>query len=106
MSKIPKIGEIFDGKYEILEILGSGGIGTVFKALQLDCKRILALKILHEDTASDEEYRARFVREAQALSQVRHQNIVNVYHLGISPNEAPYMTMEYVAGKTIRAILN
>ena len=106
MSSIPKIGEIFDGKYEILEILGSGGIGTVFMALQLDCQRLLALKILHEGAALDEEYRARFVREAQALSQVRHNNIVNVYHLGVSENEVPYMAMEYVAGKSIRAILN
>jgi len=106
MSNILKIGEIFDGKYEILEVLGSGGIGTVFKALQLDCKRILALKILHEDAAFDEEYRARFVREAQALSQVRHKSIVNVYHLGVSATGIPYMAMEWVAGKSIRAILN
>lgn len=57
MSTCLKVSEIFDGKYEILELLGSGGIGTVFKALQLDCKRVLALKILHENTASDEEYK-------------------------------------------------
>ena len=102
----PKVGEIFDGKYEILEILGSGGIGRVYKALQLDCQRILALKILYEETAADEELKERFVREAQALSQVRHENVVSVYHLAVSANGMPYMAMEYVAGKSIRAVLN
>lgn len=106
MSNIPRIGEIFDGKYQILEILGNGGAGAVLKALQLDCKRTLALKILYENTALDAEYRARFVREAQALSQVQHDNIVCVYHLGVTANAVPYMAMEYVDGKSIRAILN
>jgi hypothetical protein len=100
-----KTGDIFDGKYELLELLGSGGIGTVYKALQLDCGRLVALKVLHEHTAADEEYRSRFVREAQALNKLSHANIVTVYHLGMSSGMQPYMAMEYLEGESVRSVL-
>ena len=106
MSDIPKVGDIFDDKYEILEILGSGGNGTVYKALQLDCQRIVALKILHLQTASDEEYRARFLREAKSLSAISHPNIITVYHMGLSAANLPYLAMELVEGKSLRAVMN
>lgn len=99
-------GDIFDDKYELLETLGSGGIGTVYKARQLDCDRIVALKILHPHIAVDEEFRIRFMREAQALSRLSQVNIVTVYNLGIYNESLPYMAMEYVKGQSLRSTLN
>jgi serine/threonine protein kinase len=106
MNDYLKTGGIFDDKYELLEVLGSGGVGTVYKARQLDCGRLVALKILKESAATDDEYRARFLREAQALSKLSHVNIVTVYHLGFSVHSLPYLAMEYLNGQSVRAVLN
>lgn len=100
------VGDVFDDKYELLAELGSGGIGTVYKARQLDCNRIVALKILHPHIAIDEEFRIRFMREAQALSRLSHVNIVTVYSLGVFQESTPYMVMEYLPGRSLRGLLN
>ena len=106
MSEIPQIGQIFDAKYKIEELLGSGGNGSVFKALQLDCNRVIALKVLH-DFAKEQNYdRVRFIREAQALSKISHPNIVTIYNLGISSSNVPYMAMEHVEGESLRSMMN
>lgn len=99
-------GAIFQGKYELLSVLGAGGVGTVYKARQLDFDRVVALKILHPDVAADDEYKARFLREAQSLSLLKHPNIVTVYHLGSTDQGVPYLVMEYISGKSVRALLN
>ncbi len=106
MQAPPKIGDLFDDKFELLEILGSGGIGTVFKARQLDCDRIIALKVLHPQIASSSEIKNRFLREAKTLSRLQDSGIVTVYHLGISYTELPYMAMEFIEGKSIRKLLS
>ncbi len=106
MNSKLKLDKIFDDKYELLEELGSGGIGTVYKALQLDCNRLVALKVLHQYAAEDEEYRSRFLREAQALSKLSHANIVTIYHFGNTSAQVPYLAMEYLNGQSIRAVLN
>lgn len=105
MSTILKVGDVFDDKFEIQAVLGSGGIGTVYKARQLDCDRIVALKILHYHAALDEEYRARFLREAQSLNKLSHANIVTVYHLGLS-SDVPYLVMEYLQGKSVESLIS
>ncbi|MBX9687450.1 MAG: serine/threonine protein kinase [Candidatus Obscuribacterales bacterium] len=101
MSRLLRPGEIFNERYELLETLGSGGLGTVFKALQLDCGRIIALKILHADLASDADLRRRFLLEARALNSLKHANIVTVYHIGISGEGLPYLAMEFIKGKSL-----
>lgn len=101
-----KAGDIFEEKYEILEVLGAGGVGTVYRARQMEFDRIVALKILHPDKAADQDFATRFVREAQALSKLHHVNIVSVYHLGVSSSGLSYMAMECVIGKSIRSLLD
>ena len=100
------IGEIFDERYELIELLGAGATGTVYKALQLDCKRIVALKILPEKIFSDEQTETRFLQEAKALSQLSHVNLVAVYHLGCTQNGRLYLAMEYIKGKTLQSVLD
>jgi serine/threonine protein kinase len=103
---VPRVSEIFEQRYELLEVLGSGGIGTVFKARQIDANRLLALKILHAEIRDDQEFKARFLREAQSLNKLRHPNIVTLYHLGISEDGLPYIAMELINGVPLRKLLS
>lgn len=104
-SSIPRINEIFEQKYEILEILGSGGLGTVFRARQIDAERIIALKVLHQHVAEDEEFQKRFMREAMALSKLSDAHIVTIYHLGVSEAGLPFIAMELVEGNTLNQLI-
>jgi serine/threonine protein kinase len=101
-----KSGELFEQRYELLETLGVGGIGTVFKARQVDSNRTVALKIMHTEFAEDEVFQKRFLREGRSLNKLSHPNIVSVYHLGISEQGLPYLVMELVEGESLRRIIN
>lgn len=104
-ASTPKVTEIFEQRYQLLEQLGSGGIGTVFRARQIDADRLIALKVLHPNFAEDEEFKTRFLREAQSLNKLHHPNIVTLYHLGLSEDGVPYLAMELIEGITLRNLL-
>src|SRR5439155_11500721 len=87
--------------YVLLERIGSGGMGTVYRAVQRSLEREVALKILARRASKHERYRARFLQEAKLLAQLRHANLVKVYDIGES-NGHLYFAMEYVRGKTAR----
>lgn len=70
------IGTVFAEKYEILSLLGEGGMSKVYKARHKFMKRIVAVKLLHEDVTSDTTAKARFQQEAEAASALNHQNVV------------------------------
>lgn len=103
--QFPKVGEIFEERYELLEILGSGGIGIVYKALQTDAGRVVAIKMLQQRLSQDETVKRRFVREAQVLNKLKHENIVTVYHLGETNSSMLYLVMEYIEGVSLRSLL-
>ena len=105
MIEHPRAGQIFLQRYEIIEHLGSGGVGTVFKARQIDADRIIALKFLHQELAEDPATKARFIREAKALNKLQHDKIVSVYHLGETDNGLPYLAMEYIQGISLRSLI-
>jgi tRNA A-37 threonylcarbamoyl transferase component Bud32 len=88
-------------KLEILELLGQGGMGAVYKARQRSLNRIVALKIIRPDNAADPSFGSRFEREAQALAQLNHPNIVTVHDFG-HEGELYYLIMEYVDGVNLR----
>ena len=92
------------GNYEILSELGSGGMGEVYKARELELGREIAIKILREETAKDAERLRRFDQEARAASALNHPNIVTVYEIG-NHDGTPYIAMEYVKGVTLREML-
>lgn len=102
---VPKAGEVFEERYELLEMLGVGGIGTVFKAKQIDSGRFIALKIMHSGFAEDEIFKQRFLREGRSLNNLSHPNVVGVYHLGVSTNGLPYLAMELIEGQPLRRLL-
>src|SRR5439155_8010153 len=89
---------------EILEFIGQGGMGCVFKARQPQLNRFVALKVLPEALAQDPEFSARFVREALALAALNHPNIVTVHDFGQSGGFF-YLLMEFVDGVNLRQAL-
>ena len=92
------------GHYQIVEQLGAGGMGEVFKARDTRLNRIVAIKILPADRVADPDRKQRFVQEAQAASALNHPNIVIVYDIN-SEDGIDYMVMECVAGKTLDALI-
>lgn len=97
------IGKIID-RYKIVDKLGEGGMGTVYKAEDSTLNRLVALKTLSPHLAENEEARERFIREAQAASALNHPNITTVHDF-LDSDDQHFICMEYVEGKTIRDIL-
>ena len=89
------------GRYKILELLGSGGMGTVYRARDGRLTRDVALKVLLPHVAADAEALARFEREVQAVAPISHPNLVKIYEFG-HENEKVFATMELVTGPTLR----
>ena len=99
----PFVGRTFDG-YRVEEVIGRGGMGTVYKAHQLSLGRPVAIKVLPEDLAQQEQFLERFHREADALSRLSHPNVVTVFDRGEVDGQ-PYLAMEYVEGTSLRDIV-
>lgn len=93
------------GKYRILEPLGHGGMAWVYRAYHPQLDRYVAVKLLRSDLVEDEEFLARFQREARAVANLRHPHIVQVFDFDVH-DDAYYMVMEYLQGDTLTARLN
>ncbi|MGI8907860.1 MAG: protein kinase domain-containing protein [Candidatus Sumerlaeaceae bacterium] len=94
--------EMIAGKYEVLQTIGRGGMGTVYKAVQRNLDRVVAIKMLSEELASDPEFRARFQQEATVVARLSHPNIVAVYD--IEPHNHTFcIIMEYLDGENLQA---
>ena len=97
------IGRLLDNRYEILEVIGSGGMAVVYKARCHRLNRLVAIKILKDDYLEDEDFRRRFHAESQAVAMLSHPNIVSVYDVSTSISmEADYIVMELIEGITLK----
>ena len=94
------LGTTLDDRYEIQEIIGSGGMAVVYKATDNRLHRSVAVKILRDELAADEEFRRRFQTEAQAVAMLSHPNIVSVYDVSHSES-VEYIVMELIEGVTL-----
>lgn len=97
------VGAVF-GRYQLERLLGEGGMGVVYAARHQDLGKLAALKILHERYDASEQVRVRFLREGQAVSRIRHPNIVDVYDVGADADRA-YLVMELLEGEDLRSLL-
>jgi ligand-binding sensor domain-containing protein len=93
------------GRYELKTLLGEGGMGKVYQAIDIKTKRVFAIKLLHSALLNDRENRRRLANEGQLLREFSHPNIIKVYEVGES-NEQVYLVMEYLSGKTLKEYLN
>ncbi|MCL1816160.1 MAG: protein kinase, partial [Clostridiales bacterium] len=95
------IGKLFNNRYLIQEKLGSGGTAIVYKGQDTLLNRMVTVKILREEYASNDEFVRRFRREAQAVASLSHGNIVAVYDVGYEEN-MHYIVMEFVEGQSLK----
>jgi tetratricopeptide (TPR) repeat protein/TolB-like protein/predicted Ser/Thr protein kinase len=97
-------GFVFGGRYEILRVLGQGGMGAVYQARDRELDRIIALKVIRPELATDPAILARFKQELILARNITHKNVVRIYDLG-EANGIRFITMEYVDGDDLRTLL-
>ena len=92
-------------RYEVLDVLGKGGMGVVLKARHLKLSKLVAIKVLDKAMLVDEGSRTRFEQEAKAGSGLSHPNLVTVFDFGFGKGNEPYLVMEYVEGRSLSDVL-
>ena len=97
-------GEVLAGRYEILQLLGEGGMGAVYKARDRELDRFVALKLIRRELSSNPAIVARFKQELLLSRQVTHKNVIRIYDLGDSDG-IKFITMEFVEGEDLRALI-
>ncbi len=105
MSEVDLTGRVIAGRFEIVEHLGTGGMGTVYKAQHITLPRTFAIKILREELAEDEGFIERFRREAIAASRVEHPNVIYITDFGKTEAGEVYLIMEYLQGVGLDQVL-
>jgi serine/threonine protein kinase len=98
------IKQALGSRYEIQSVIGKGGMATVYKAIQKSLNRPVALKVIHQNLAHDEEFISRFLREAQVCASLNHLNIVTIYDVD-SVGTVHFISMEYLEGMTLRDLI-
>jgi len=102
VDKDPLVGTRLGDRYEIVSVIGRGGMGVVYKARQEQMDKLMAIKMLHSHMVSDSEAVKRFYREAKTVSQVRHHHIVTLYDFGMSAQGQPFLVMDYLEGMSLK----
>jgi eukaryotic-like serine/threonine-protein kinase len=97
-SPVPLVGQILDGRYEIVRLLGRGAMGSVYLARQVRLDRPVAVKVLNPDLPVHARARRRLHREARAVGRISHPNVVQVHDYGQTAAGSPYLVMEYIKG--------
>lgn len=101
----PLLGRAIVGKYRLLEVLGSGAMGTIYKAEQTNLSKEVVIKLLHRHLLSDPELTQRFHREAKAASRLNHPNCVQIIDFGETDDGSLYIAMEYIPGDDLATLL-
>ena len=95
------VGEVLNGRYRLVEKIGEGGMGSVYRGIQEPVERPVAIKVLRSDLASNKEVVRRFFNEARVVSRLRHPNTVTLYDFGQSAAGDLYIAMEFLTGKCL-----
>jgi serine/threonine protein kinase len=99
------IGTVIDGRYEILQCVGEGGMGVVYKARQKSIDRLVAIKMLSSTLAKDKSWVQRFYNEAKACSRLHHPNTIRMFDFGQSADGQLFMAMEFLDGDSLRQVI-
>jgi len=100
-----RVGDMIGGRYRVERLLGAGGMGQVVEALHVELERVVAVKVLHEEWAKDEDSARRFVREARVVATLSNEHVVRIFDLGRTPEGAPFIVMERLEGQDLGAVL-
>ena len=103
-AAVLQIGDVLGGRYEILQLLGEGGMGAVYKAADRELDRFVALKVIRPELASNPSILARFKQELLLAHQVTHRNVIRIYDLGEAEG-VKFITMEFIEGRDLRSII-
>jgi eukaryotic-like serine/threonine-protein kinase len=106
VNQDPFVGKVIDGRYEIQTRIGEGGMGVVYKARQTPLDRVIALKMLNSQMATDPNWVQRFYNEAKACSRLQHPNTIRMFDFGQTPDGRLFMTMEFLDGVSLRDALS
>ena len=100
-------GEMIDGRYQLESLIATGGMASIYKAIDMRLDRSVAVKIMHPHLANDEEFVQRFIREAKATAAITHPNVVAIQDQGWNTGGSPavFIVMEYIDGFTLRDLL-
>lgn len=101
----PMLGVVVDGRYEIMTLLGEGGMGRVYRARHRALGKEFALKVLRTELANEAAVPERFLREARAAAAISHPSVVKITDFGVFPDGAPYFVMELLEGRSLAALL-
>jgi eukaryotic-like serine/threonine-protein kinase len=105
VTQDPFVGKVIDGRYEIQARIGEGGMGVVYKARQISIDRVIALKMLNQQMAGDQQWVQRFYNEAKACSRLQHPNTIRMFDFGQTQDGRLFMTMEFLDGAALRDVL-
>lgn len=104
-GKVSFAQKVVGDRFEVLDIVGQGGMGSVYKVRDSNTDRIVALKLLKPELCEDKAVLKRFLQEAASLSELDHENIVCVYDHGITDDGAPFLIMQYLDGETVADLI-
>ncbi|MDR3617476.1 MAG: serine/threonine-protein kinase [Candidatus Obscuribacterales bacterium] len=102
IERDPLVGQKLSDRYEVVSVIGRGGMGVVYKVRQEYMDRYMAIKMLHSHMVADSEAVKRFFREAKTVSQVKHHHIITLYDFGMSKLGQPYLVMDYLEGVSLK----
>jgi serine/threonine-protein kinase len=105
LRKKDLVGQVVDGRYRVIERLGAGGMGTVYRVEHTEIRKSLALKVLLPELVDTEDMFKRFRQEAKAASSIGHPNIVEISDFGTLPDGSPFFVMEYLQGHDLASML-
>src|SRR6478609_571760 len=98
-------GDLIAGKYEVIKLIGSGGMGYVVSAMHVELGEVVALKFLRPEALQIEELVERFAREARAAAKIRSEHVARVFDVGVLPDGVPFIVMEHLAGQDLADVL-
>ncbi|GAB3697925.1 Stk1 family PASTA domain-containing Ser/Thr kinase [Mariniluteicoccus flavus] len=104
-TRDPLVGTVLDGRYEVVRKLARGGMATVYEATDTRLTRQVAVKVMHQGLGDDQDFAAKFDREARAAAKLSHPNVVSVFDQG-HDLDRPYIVMEFVSGCTMRNVIS
>ena len=102
----PLVGTTLAGRYEVVALLGTGGFGAVYRAIQQPLGREVAIKVLHRQHAGSDDQKKRFLREAQSTSRLKNQHTIQLFDFGESEDGHLFMAMELASGPTLNRVVS